>query len=353
MKKAATAARRRQGLWCSLLTLLTVLITPAANAADVKTTENSQGGNSKAAATPERQPKTKTRAQGLPSQFTSISLTNGTLNQQYFYITLTPVSGTVTSYPTNEEITNINQITFTGTSLSPGEGVINSYNGSTLQGYFFLNSGTTVTYTPNLTFSAQIYTNGTAGNNNSLCITNGSQGSGIGATLAEVTLNVDSQYLGGETVDISEVNGVNSLWEMTLPLPSGNLAKTPPSGSYPAFFCSSALLFPAKTTVKSWGTFSAGQYIPVPIIINRPGKAPIFSGDANGSLPFNAGKGTVGVYPFGCDLCTSRSTPGCTATYPAANLVQQSKPVCQVMRSAQYQTGGTVAIKLKSFPYPH
>ncbi|MCE9620189.1 MAG: hypothetical protein K8R92_09805 [Planctomycetes bacterium] len=291
---------------------------------------------------------------GLPAQFTTVSVKNATAQRQYFYIVLTPVSVSNPSYPHSEEIFNLGQVAFTG-SFASGEGVITPTNGpmgTATQGHFFLNAGNTASFAPHLTFSANFYVNGTAGTNNSQCITDVTQGVGIGATFAEVTLNVDSRYLGGEVVDISEVNGVNALWEMTLPIPAGNLSMAPPNGHYPYFFSTSGYLFPAQTTVPNWGTFGANQLIPVPSIANNPGAAPTFSGDRNATLPYGAGHGTVGVYPFGCDNCISRDQPGCTGSYPAANLVEQTKEICQVYRAAQYQTGGNVGIILKQFPYP-
>ncbi len=292
---------------------------------------------------------------GLPPKNTTMSVTNGTGQKQWFYITLTPPSLTTPSYPQSEEVWNLGQVVFTG-NFAAGEGVITPTNGpmgSATQGHFFLNAGNTANYAPTLTFSANIYVNGTAGTDNSQCITDVTQGAGIGATFAEVTLNVDGKYLGGEVVDISEVNGVNALWEMSLPLPSGNLSMAPPSGNYPYFFSTSGYLFPSQTTVPNWGTFGAGQLIPVESIANNPGASPTFSGDRNATLPYGAGTGTVGVYPFGCDNCTSRAVPGCpSGNYPAANLVEQTEAICQVYRAAQYQVGGNIGITLKQFPYP-
>ena len=288
------------------------------------------------------------KAMGLPATLTTMSVTNGTKQKQYFYITLTPVSQTVPSYPTSEEINNLSQVNFTG-SFQPGEGVITPINSSPLEGYFFLNAGTTASYAPQGTFSANFYTNGTPGTNNSQCYT-GLPGVGVGATFAEVTLNVDGAYLGDETVDISEVNGINSLWEVSLPLPSGSLA--PPSNNYPKYFSTSGYVFPNNNTVTPWGTFQQGQLIPVPKIANNPGRYWPCSGDANATLPYGVGKGTVGVYPFGCDNCTSRAKPGCSGNYPPASLVQQSLSICQVLRNYNYQIGGNVGITLKTFPYP-
>lgn len=288
------------------------------------------------------------KAMGLPATFTTMSVTNGTNQKQYFYITLTPVSATVPNYPAGEEINNLSQVTFTG-NFQPGEGVITAIGGSGLEGYFYLNAGNTAKYSPQATFSANFYTNGTQGTNNSQCFT-GLPGVGIGATFAEVTLNVDGNYLTEETVDISEVNGINALWEVSLPLPAGSLA--PPSNNYPKYFSTSGYVFPNNNTVTPWGTFQRGQLIPVRTIANNPGRYWPCSGDANATLPYGVGKGTVGVYPFGCDNCTRRVKPGCSGKYPPASLVQQSLNICQVLRNYNYQIGGNVGITLKKFPYP-
>ncbi len=48
----------------------------------------------------------------------------------------------------------------------------------------------------------------------------------------------------------------------------------------------------------------------------------------------------------------SGNYPSCIGNYPAANLVEQTKEICQGYRAAQYQVGGNVGIILKQFPYP-
>lgn len=287
----------------------------------------------------------KAKLTGLPESATMFQLTNGTDTQVYFWMVLTPVSGSTPDYPADEEITDINDVYLIGATAT-GEGQIKSFNGSTLVGYFWLNPGTTVVCAPNKTFSVQIYTNGSPGEDDSLCCTP------YGVTLVELTINVDGAYLGGETVDISEVNGVNAIYSIDLPLPPGDLAQTPPDGFYPFFFCCSSYLFPAATTVPIWGSFGAGMYIPVSSIINNPGPPP-FNGDRYGVLPYGAGTGNVGVYPYGCDLCTGRNLPGCASIdYPPADTVAQTQSICQVQRGAQYQIGGIVNILLVQCPYP-
>jgi hypothetical protein len=85
-----------------------------------------------------------------------------------------------------------------------------------------------------------------------------------GATFVE--LNVKNNIF--DTVDISEVNGVNAEWVMKVPGAWQN-------GAY-------------KT--------SGGQLIPVTQIRNSPGTTPNFYGDY----------GNPGVYPYGCTNCASR-----------------------------------------------
>lgn len=288
---------------------------------------------------------------GLPGTCTTLSITNSSGLKQYFYLSLTPISGT---YPASEQITQISQVNLTG-NFAKGEGVITQYGDNPLEGYFFLNKGTTANFAPGMTVSGRLFVNGTRGDNDSQCYSGVFPNHGTnGATYVEFTLNVDSTYgVTEETVDISEVNGVNSLWSVSLPLPAGNLSQPPPAGSYPWFFSTAGYLFPTQTTVPTWGTFAQGQLVPVATIANNPGASPVYSGDANAQLPYGIGKGTVGVYPNGCDQCTSRVKPGCSqASYPPASKVQQSLTICQVQRYYAYQIGGNVGITLKQFPFP-
>ena len=260
----------------------------------------------------------------LPTTFTTMSLTNSTSKKRYFFMTLTPPS----PYPAGEAYNNVNNVSFTvsGPNHVSGsnEGEIAVFPGThKLTGFFYLNANDTVSFSPNLTFSASFFVNGTnksthGGLSDCDCITGVHEGTlyegpGIGATFAEVTLNVDSAHLGQETVDISEVNGVNSLWSMSLPLPAN------PSTSYPQYFDSDNYVFCSATSTP-WGSFSQGQLIPVPSIANSPGKYP-FTGDRTATLsyctcpPGGTGPmvctGNIGVYPIGCDNCVSRSKPGC------------------------------------------
>jgi len=303
---------------------------------------------------------------------TTLSLTNGTGQRQCIYITLTPPSYKL--HPTFDpslEVSNVNQVILTGTFDSNDEGIVHSCNPDAgghpeaLQGYFYLNAGNTATCKPTLTFSANFYVNGNQGPNingtvnNDVCITHGEvQGPGIGVTFAEVTLNVptDGIILGDETVDISEVNGVNALWEISLPLPPLPLSPFVANNNYPQWFSTANYWPTADNTVTTWGRFDTSQLLPVPKISNKPGDAYPFSGDSTADLQYMPGQhGNVGVYPFGCDNCDSRAKPGCvdqTSNYPPAINVQMPTKMCQVLRSQQWQWGGTVAIKLNQFPYP-
>ena len=289
---------------------------------------------------------------GLPTTPTNVSVTNSTSNQQqYFYINLLLPSAT-SGYPADEEIQSLSDISTaaSGPNVTTGEGQITQFDST--HGYFFLNPSDTVTFTtsPNssgqyLAFSAQIFTNGTS-TNNSQCITDVTQGVGVGATFAEFTINADISYINPDTVDISEVNGVNALYQITLPT----------STTYGQSFCSGAYLYASKTR--------AGQYITVPSIANQPGPNFPFTNDSTVALskPSQAeyfgpkghthiyGHGTVGVYPFGCDLCTALHKPGCMPSSLYAGTVPQTAPICQVGRIAA-NLGGTINIALTAFPY--
>ena len=316
----------------------------------------------------------------LPHALTTVSLTNGTGQRQCIYITLTPPSYKL--HPTFDpslEVSNLNQVILTCTVTGgTDEGIVHSCNPNdggdpdkAVQGFFYLNAGNTANYAPTLTFSANFYVNGNSGQNtdgllpkNGTCITNADvQGPGIGVTMAEVTLNVptDGLILGDEAVDISEVNGVNAIWEISLPLPA--LPLNPPNDNYPQYFSTAGYWggTPGAThddgvkTQTTWGDFGYQQLIPVPLISNNPGDAYPFSGDSTAELQWGIGLGNVGVYPFGCDNCDSRALPGCTDqtnSYPLAINVQMPTKICTLFRDKTYQWGGNVGITLVKFPFP-
>lgn len=312
------------------------------------------------------------QVQALPSNPMVVTVKNSSGAMQTFFINILLPSDTTPSYPKNIELKNLNKIstTVSGPNVTAGEGVITSL--TTKNGYFFLNNGDTVTLTTNpnnLTFSAQIFVNGTSsmatgGVNNYQCYTNvkppvtGSpvQGKGQGATFAEFTINGVSP-LSPDTADISAVNGVNAIWKMSFPTvpPQAN------SVNYPNFFCCSDYLWAKKGTAYG-STFAKLQYIPVQSIINRPGSAPPYSGDSTSPLsplfPVSFAStgsdtystGTVGVYPFGCTTCTGLggACPPTGNGYSGA--VVQPENICQVSRPTP-NLGGTLAIELKTFPY--
>lgn len=308
---------------------------------------------------------------GLPTNPTTVSVKNDTQSQAYFYINLTPPSQTTPSYPKAEEISDLSNVSsmVTGPNTSSGEGTITKIN--SLNGYFFLNAGDTVSFatTPNNgTFSAQIFTNGTNPSMSSFpcdqqCVGGvDSRGKplkrqGRGATFAEFTINCDPDYLLPDTVDISEVNGVNALYKVTLP----PISKHASSTHYPQFFCCSSYLF-TKRTLTQWGTFASGQYIPVPSIANNPGPLFPFIGDGNGKLyPISPAKsagsrrsysrGTVGVYPFGCDQCVRIVKPGCGTKSDYGATRPQYHQICQISRPVP-NIGGNINVELRTFPYP-
>lgn len=365
-------SNKRSVRWLGLFGLLTSAALVGAGQVKLDGAKAPVGGSQEGAVV-------KTKTVGTFSTTpTKLSLTNGTGQRQCIYITLTPPSKNLVhrDFDPSLEVSNLNQVILTGTFDQNDEGIVHSCNPNdggdpdkALQGYFYLNAGNTATCKPTLTFSANFYVNGNGGPNtdgslpkNGTCITNGDvQGPGIGVTFAEVTLNVptDGIILGDEAVDISEVNGVNAIWEISLPLPSGPL--TPGNPNYPKWF-STAFYWggtpgaPSNDGVKTttpWGDFGWNEYIPVPLISNNPGNAPNFSGDSTAVLPYNIGLGNVGVFPFGCDNCISRAKPGCdNATYPDVNSVKMPTNICTLFRDKTYQWGGTVGITLTQFPYP-
>jgi hypothetical protein len=152
--------------------------------------------------------------------------------------------------------------------------------------YFTLNKNQTaeyVGYSASAPFHCSIYTPISSATNSS----NVSAGSTAycsatsGVTLVEPNVSGTA----ADTIDISEVSGVNAHWEVALP----------------CGWVTGAYLSPGSQ-----------QYIPVSTIKNRPGASPYY-GDY----------GNPGVYPFGCSSCASRYnyevySPGCSSfTYPA------------------------------------
>ncbi len=114
-----------------------------------------------------------------------------------------------------------------------------------------------------------------------------------GNTRYEFTLNNSFQGINAqETVDISCVAGVNAIGEFTL---------------------------------KGGGPWTATTgYTNIQSIFNRH---------------LYENRGQVGVFPYGCDDCTSsKNPPKCVKQHAPAQL----KPICNVSRNATTQRGGTV-----------
>jgi hypothetical protein len=127
-----------------------------------------------------------------------------------------------------------------------------------------------------------------------------------GTNLAEFTLNNGFQGPGAqETIDISCVAGANALIAFAM---------------------------------ADGGTWNAG------------GTQPDVSRFAN--KPLGQNTGLVGVYPCGCDNCTSRNNPPQTtcpaAPPPPAYEECKAKPICNVQRDAG-GSGGTVEVIFNSF----
>lgn len=120
-----------------------------------------------------------------------------------------------------------------------------------------------------------------------------------GVVLAEFIVNNGFQQFGQETVDISCVAGANALLEFEL-------------------------------SADDWT--SNGGKISVKKI-------------ANGAKLYNTGR--VGVFPFGCDNCTSSDNPpDCVGKQPH---LANKEPICNVQRAASNNQGGSVTVVFKGF----
>lgn len=194
-----------------------------------------------------------------------------------------PVTAWLTLGATPGCVASVDDVTFVTTPVS------------TLQGWFVLKGGESVSYTspPSVGFNGNI-TFGTPPMN---CPTSEYPD---GVNIAEFIVNNGFQgSTAQETIDISAVSGVNALigFQMT-----------------------------------GGGAWSASSAYP---------NVTSFSNNAIGS---NVGQ--VGVFPYGCDDCTSSVSPPRCATPPvhAPNpIVPQSEPICNVQRSAG-DSGGSVTI---------
>jgi hypothetical protein len=185
-------------------------------------------------------------------------------------------------------------------TLGNVDGFVTDVNGifgitdSGLQGSFTLNAGQELEYTPDKGISGNL-SFGTAPIN---CPTTEFAN---GVNIFEFCLNNDAQAGSPqETIDISAVAGVHSLLKATL---SGGGA------------------WNAGTAHEGITTFE------------------------NAVLYSNTG--LVGVFPYGCDNCTSSDAPPSCPGHPAYE-TPQSEPICNVQRDA-VNHGGTVAVEFTGF----
>lgn len=209
---------------------------------------------------------------------TALQLTNGSSQDVQVYLTLGATSGCVQ---------NVGDIPF----------VTNVVN--TLQGWFTLKQGDTVSYTP--PSGSCINGNFAFGTPPINCPTDTYPN---GVNLAEFILNNDFQGPGAqETIDISAVAGVNAFIEFSM---------------------------------TGGGAWNAGS------------TEPNVTQFANKGLKENCG--LVGVFPYGCDNCTERvAPPECAGPPPPPPYGDcQSAPICNVQRDAS-NSGGTVTVTFKGF----
>ena len=120
-----------------------------------------------------------------------------------------------------------------------------------------------------------------------------------GVVLAEFIINNGFQQYGQETIDISCVAGANALLEFELS---------------------------ADDWTSNWGKIKVNKI-------------------ANGKKLDNTGR--VGVFPYGCDNCTSSDNPPeCVGKQPQ---LANKDPICNVQRPAGNNRGGTVTVVFKGF----
>lgn len=244
-------------------------------------------------------------AQTVTTGQTKLSIKNDSNASVQVYLTL----GAFPSfYGTNPGfVQNVSQVTF-----NPPV----TWNGSGLQGSFTLAKGTKVSYTspPGTAISGNVSFGTPPNTCPPVAYPNG-------INLGEFTLNNNtSAYVNAanapqpqEALDISCVNGVNC--RLMYNMNTNNV----PSGS----------------TGGPWLT--TGQ-----------SSVTSFSNLTLGSKPKSPNLNRVGVYPPGCDDCTSSVNPGCNTVWlnwGDAN----TKSNCTVVRVAATQSGGEVIITFKQF----
>lgn len=243
-------------------------------------------------------------AQVTPGQ-TKLSIKNDSTASVQVYLTLGAFPG---FYGTNPGfVQDVTQVTF-----SPPV----TWSGSGLQGSFTLAKGAKVSYTSPA--GTAISGNISFGTPPLLCPPVGYPN---GINLAEFTLNNNTAaYVNipnapqpQEAADISCVNGVNCRVVYTM-----NTNNNPPG-----------------STGGPWLTTGSSSVTS-------------FSNLTLGTPPNSPNLNRVGVYPPGCDDCTSSVNPGCNATW--LNWGNSNKKSnCTVVRVANGQSGGEVLIQFKQF----
>lgn len=232
-------------------------------------------------------------AQGSGGQ-TTLKVYNASNNPVTVWLTLNGYGGSNPGF-----YSNVSSIPF------KPQTTINAVN--PLQGSFTLGAGKMVSVTPPVgTGIAGNFSFGNAPNN---CRTPADPN---GQNLAEFTLDNNTPAFSPaytqEAIDISCVNGVNAKLQF-------DLTKTSGAGSWQTAGQSNVT------------TFANTKFTPPP--------------SSNINL--------VGVFPVGCDNCTSQANPGCNPQWVPWN-VGSTTALCNVQRPAS-QSGGTVMITFKGF-YP-
>ncbi|MEI6093218.1 MAG: hypothetical protein WCQ47_06000 [bacterium] len=220
----------------------------------------------------------------------------------FFIATLFAGCGTPVATQTTLKVKNSSsQNVVVWLTLGEVDGFVSNVNGifgitdSGLQGSFILKASTEREYTPDKGISGNL----SFGVNPINCPTTGFTN---GVNIFEFSLNNESQAgTPQETIDISNVAGVNSLLKASLSGGGGWNAGT------------------AHTGISSF---------------------------QNAALYSNTG--LVGVFPYGSDNCTSSvSPPLCTGSHPAYE-TSQSEAICNVQRDA-VNHGGIVTIEFLGF----
>lgn len=249
----------------------------------------------------------KTKLGSSPSQTTLIAY-NASSSPVTVYITLGADSNTYF-------VQDVSSINFVAKPASPPVTI----SGSGLVGTFTLAAGQQAAYTTPAGYA--VSGRFTFGAPASLCPT-GENPNGV--NIAEFTLNTNTDNFTGdnfESLDISCVNGVNCklVCKMT---GGGNWATTPTNNN------------PQNPNNQN---------------VTKFGNADLLGGP---SMNVNLNAGLVGVYPPGCDDCTSSVNPGCAYWTTFAGTYGSSPyQTCEVTRNATTSSGGTVKFSfIKLYP---